>query len=429
MIRIAASLCAVLVFFLAGPARAQVGICEPDAVQASGSIYRICMPTGGYNGNLIVWAHGFQDSGTPVGIPQEQLCGVGFCINDLANILGFGFATNSYSKTGLAIVQGKADLLDLVDIYKAKKGAPGKTYLVGASEGGIITALSLEQNANVYSAGLAACGPIGNFPFQINYFGDARATFEYFFPGVIPGNPFDPDPWLVANWTAYYNAVVKPYLLHPGYRNQLDQWARVAKLPFDADNYLATVENSAKDALRYAVVNLRDASATLGGFPYFNRDTVYTGSDNDALLNASVRRLDADGAALVSMVTRYTTYGLLTRPLITLHTLRDQQIPYIHEDMYSYKTFLAGTLFSRHLNLSVDRYGHCNFTPDELLYGFIVMLIYDGLISEVSGVGSFLTPAQADAFAARAQAGGIPFQIAGPRLAVKLRTPGGGGGR
>jgi hypothetical protein len=123
MSRIFASMSAIL-FLLAGPARAQVGICEPDGHQASGSIYRICMPTGSYNGNLIVWAHGFQDAGTAVGIPEEQLCPAGLCINDLANLLGFGFATNSYSKTGLAIVQGKADLLDLVKIYTAKKGKP-----------------------------------------------------------------------------------------------------------------------------------------------------------------------------------------------------------------------------------------------------------------------------------------------------------------
>ena len=44
----------------------------------------------------------------------------------------------------------------------------------------------------MFSAGVAACGPIGDFPYQINYFGDARVTFNYFFPGVIPGDPFDP---------------------------------------------------------------------------------------------------------------------------------------------------------------------------------------------------------------------------------------------
>ena len=48
--------------------------CEEDADQGSGSIYRICMPVGiPYNGKLVIWAHGFQDAGTPIGIPEDQL--------------------------------------------------------------------------------------------------------------------------------------------------------------------------------------------------------------------------------------------------------------------------------------------------------------------------------------------------------------------
>lgn len=75
-------------------------VCDPDRVQESGSIYRICMPVSGYNGILVVVAHGFQDAGTPVSIPEDQLSG----LPDIINGLGFAFATNSYSKTGLAIV-------------------------------------------------------------------------------------------------------------------------------------------------------------------------------------------------------------------------------------------------------------------------------------------------------------------------------------
>ena len=118
---------AILLFsFLAVPAPAQ-SACEPDGVQASGSKYRICMPPADrYNGSLVIWAHGFQDAGTPVSIPEDQLCIGGFCIPDLVNALGFGFATNSYSKTGLAVLEGKADIRDLVDIYAAQKGRPSK---------------------------------------------------------------------------------------------------------------------------------------------------------------------------------------------------------------------------------------------------------------------------------------------------------------
>jgi len=38
-------------------------------------VYCIVMPPDGvpWNGRLVVWAHGFQDAGTPVGIPLDQL--------------------------------------------------------------------------------------------------------------------------------------------------------------------------------------------------------------------------------------------------------------------------------------------------------------------------------------------------------------------
>src|SRR5687768_2080396 len=65
--------------------------CDPDGVQASGSIYRICMPASGYNGMLVIWAHGFQDAGTPVSIPEDQLCVNDFCLPEIVNGLGFAF--------------------------------------------------------------------------------------------------------------------------------------------------------------------------------------------------------------------------------------------------------------------------------------------------------------------------------------------------
>jgi pimeloyl-ACP methyl ester carboxylesterase len=413
-----------LLLLIASLAASAQSICDPDGVQASGSKYRICMPpAGSYNGHLIVWAHGFQDAGTPVQIPEDQLCFSGLCLNELANGLGFGFATNSYSKTGLAIVEGRNDILDLVNIYKAQKGTPTKVYLVGASEGGIITALALEQNADVFSAGVAACGPIGDFPMQINYFGDARATFEYFFPGVIPGPPFAPPDVLVQVWSQYYDLVVKPWVMDPSNRTRLDEWVRVAALPYDPADYLGTVETSVKDVLRYSVVNLNDAAQVLGGMPFDNMTRYYAGSSNDALLNATVPRIAAAAAALAAMNGNgYRTTGQLTRPLITIHTTLDQQVPYLHHVLYALKTIGTGDFISRHLPIEAPRYEHCNFTTDEVILAFILMLVFDNAVQEVSGLASKLEPAQLGRIQKRLEAAGIPYRIDGPKLELKLQS-------
>jgi hypothetical protein len=169
------------------------------------------MPDDGtYNGKLVIWAHGFQDATDPVGIPEDQLSFGGVSIPGIITGLGYGFATNSYSKTGLAVRQGYDDILDLIEIYAEEIGEPEKVFLTGASEGGLITTLLIESEPGLFDAGLAACGPVGDFPYQIKYFDDARATFQYFFPRLIPGDPFNPPDELIANWEDFYESKVKP---------------------------------------------------------------------------------------------------------------------------------------------------------------------------------------------------------------------------
>ena len=365
----------------AAPAAQAVSNCDPDGVQSSGSIYRICLPPPAqYNGDLIIWAHGFQDAGTPVQIPEDQLNLGGIQINEIVNLLGFGFATNSYSKTGLAVQEGMADILDLVNIYTAQYGAPQRIFLTGASEGGLITTLLIEQNPGpgIFTAGVAACGPIGSFPYQINYFGDARVTFEYFFPGLIPGDLFDPPQAIVDDWANYYETEVKPVVFDPANQAKLNQWVSVAKLPYDSADYLNTVAISVQDVLRYSVVNSADATATLGGFPYFNMNRIYTGSDDDVLLNQLVQRFSADPAAIVEMQKNYNTSGHLDIPLVTMHTTRDQQVPYRHQQIYTLKTFASGDLGSNHIPIRVDRFEHCNFNLTEVITALFLMLNLGG---------------------------------------------------
>lgn len=106
-----------LIWVAASPAKGDN--CGEDGIQSTGSKYRICMPLERveYNGKLVIWAHGFQDATDPVQIPEDQLSLGDFSIPEVITSLGYGFATNSYRKTGLAVRQGYDDILDLIDIY------------------------------------------------------------------------------------------------------------------------------------------------------------------------------------------------------------------------------------------------------------------------------------------------------------------------
>ncbi len=107
----------ILIITSAAWAEAFVGSCI-EGVQDSGSLFLIQRaPEETWNGSLVVYAHGFQDYEEGVEISFDQLIlGDDVNIPELIIALGFDFAANSYSKKGLAVVQGSEDILDLVEI-------------------------------------------------------------------------------------------------------------------------------------------------------------------------------------------------------------------------------------------------------------------------------------------------------------------------
>jgi len=344
--------------------------CQPDAVQSSGAIYRICTPPAWlYNNDLVIWAHGYVYVTEPVGIPEDQLCIGNLCISDVANLLGFGFATTSYSVNGLAVTQGMVDILELVDIYTATQGPPERVFLVGASQGGLITTLLLEQYPEIFASGLAMCGPIGDFVRQLNYFGDARVIFDVFFPELLPGSPQGIPPALLDAWDSYYTDIMEPVVFAPANTRKRLQWINAAGLPYDPNDFTATSATSISDVLRYNALATNDGIAKLGGYPFGNQTRYYTGSANDTLLNQVVRRYAADPAAIAEIEANYQTSGQLTAPLVTLHTTRDQQVPYFHEVLYAQKVQASGSQ-ALYAHIPVDRYGHCNFEASETLAAF-----------------------------------------------------------
>ena len=384
---LSACLSAAVLAAFAGPAAAA---CDPDGTQTSGAIYRICMPDPGrWNGRLVIWAHGYVAFNEPVAIPEDQLrLPDGTSLPDLVTSLGYAFATTSYSVNGLAVRQGLADVVDLVSIFNWSKGRASRVYLVGASEGGLITTLGVERHPNVFSGGLAACGPIGSFPLQVNYLGDFRVVFDYFYPGLLPGHPTRIPPDLIDHFDVLYATVIRPVIFAPANLSKTLQLIRVAQLPTDASNFWGTAEMSIRDALWYNVFATNDAREKLGGQPFDNTRRLYLGSRNDFLLNLFVRRVRAEPAAIAEMVNNYDTRGRLSRPLVTLHTLRDQQVPAWHETLYIAKAIASGSL-GRLIPIPVDRYGHCNFTPAEVLVAFgALVLKTEGL--GLSGVGAAL---------------------------------------
>ena len=356
----------LVMLLLPASARAQPvpGPCVTGGLP-SGALSLICVPAVGWNGELVVYAHGYVAPDLPLGFYQLTTPD-GLFLPLLVQSLGYAFATTSYRQNGLAILEGVADVRELVTAFRAAHAPPTRTHVAGVSEGGLVAALLAERSPERFTSAFAACGQIGSFRLQVNYIGNFRVLFDYFFPGVIPGTPIDIPPHVMANWsTVYVPAITGVLAANPGRALEL---MRVAHAAFDPSNP-ATVINTAINVLWYNVFGTNDAVRKLAGNPFGNRLTWYFGSQNDLRLNLLVRRFTASPVAVHAMQP-YETSGDLAIPLVTLHTTADELVPFGHELLYLAKLDLSDR--GRFVPFAVNRYGHCNFTAAELLGSFVV---------------------------------------------------------
>jgi pimeloyl-ACP methyl ester carboxylesterase len=293
----------------------------------------------------------------------------GVSITETVTGLGYAFATTSYSTNGLAVRPAISDLLDLVNIFTTTRSLPDRIYLLGVSEGGLITTLSVEEHPDVYDGGLAMCGPYGDFQGQINHFGDFRVVFDYFFPGLVPGDPLSITASLQQAWqTGFFTETVMPVITDTANAvsvTQLLSVTGVSPYEFAPPTSTASIER----LLWYNVFATNDGVEKLGGQPYGNVDRFYTGSSNDAALNDEVVRVTADPTATAAIEEHYQTTGELSAPVVTLHTTGDPVVPYRHALEYRQKVESASSGFF-HRHFEVEGHGHCAFSQLDVLTAF-----------------------------------------------------------
>ena len=333
-----------------------------------GALYLICVPATGWNGDMLVYAHGYTPVSAPLGF-QNLVLPDGSYLPDLILGQGYAFATTSYRQNGLAILEGTDDIRELVATFpQVSSNTAAHTYLAGVSEGALISTLLIEQSPNLFSAGLAACGPIGSFREQINYLGDFRVLFDYFFPGVLPPSAIDIPEETMANWeSTYLPAIAQALTANPSATAQLmNTFIQSSGAPIHLRDS-STWGPTTLGLLWYSVFATNDARQKLGGNPFDNITHLYSGSANDSRLNQKVARFGADSAAL-EQLDAYEASGQVTLPLITIHTTGDDIVPFWQEQRYLAKEQTSGK--GSVTAVPIDRYGHCNFSVTEVLGAF-----------------------------------------------------------
>ena len=353
--------------------------CDLGVVAETGAEWAICMPERipglTWNGDLIIYAHGYvPDLGQPPSIPVDQyVLPDGTPFPDLANQLGYAFATTSFRTNGLAVKDGVADIMDLWGEFKEQHPLKrmSHVYLFGASEGGLIATRAIEQHQAQFDGGIAACGPIGDFRMQVNYVGDMRVLFDYFFPGKLPPTAIEIPESLMLGWEAVYAPAVA-YALSQNAAATV-QLLHVTQAPIDQLDPATTALETVLGVLWYNVYGTNDAYVKMGGNPYDNADHTYVGSADDAALNQAVMRYRADRNALASIGAHYQTTGRLKTPLVTLHNTLDPVVPYEHALLYREKVIDAGAS-SLYTHIPVQSYGHCSFSTAEIVGALNVLL-------------------------------------------------------
>jgi len=335
-----------------------------------GAAFAMFVPTE-WNGRLVLYAHGFVDPAAPIALPDVLPADIAPWVIELRETLlgaGFAVAYSSYAENGWAVKDGFERTHELRAIFIDRFGTPTHVYVIGRSLGALITMMLAEKRAEFYQGALPLCGPVGGGVLEANYIGNVRVLFDFFFPDVIPGDAVNVPPLDFSPNSPLVLSIIAAIVANPEAAIALASVDQI-ELPWTTFPELI---NSIVRSLGYNIRGTNDVLARTGGAsPFGNTDTRYSGLGRfDRVLNDGVDRFEADEEGIEFLERFYQPRGKLTIPVLTLHTTLDPDVPFFHEAALAHIVRRAGR--SKWLvQESMQRYGHCNFTPAEVTESFL----------------------------------------------------------
>jgi pimeloyl-ACP methyl ester carboxylesterase len=330
-----------------------------------GALYTIDVPEP-WNGDLVVYAHGYTLPQVPVVIPSGQ---DGFDgIRDLLLARGFGVAVTSFSENGYAEAEGARQVHQLSGLFASRVSKPNRTFLLGQSLGGIIGIHLAEKFPSQYAGALFVSGVLGGTAREVDYFGDIRVIFDFYSQGVLGGTVTE-----VPDIPYPQDAVVQSLLTHPERIGLIACTFRDQNFRVAGRNGTELLTSIAR-VLGFQWLAAEDlVGRTHDHQLYDNTGVSYVGCVPASVLaafNAGVVRYAATPDAENYMRNNYEPTGQLSIPVLTLHAANDPVVPAGHEDVYYAKAAAAGSL-DHLLQCRYDRYGHTEaFHPAEVVQAF-----------------------------------------------------------
>jgi pimeloyl-ACP methyl ester carboxylesterase len=349
-----------------------------------------------WNRQAVLFATGYTPPGTPIHVPDNVLAGDvwGFLRAPYAE--GFAVGRSAYDKSGMGLKSA------VVNTYRLKqfldKLGASRVYIVGGSMGGSIAMALIEKHPDDFAGAIAACGVVGDWTAELGYVTDVRAAYEYFTQGTPYALPGEQDlakselstlTWGPLDWIwplpslIQIRRMVGPVLKLFDAAAQNPQ-GRERKL---LDNIAAAAHTEADPAgfllpMTTVGLGMDDFIATYGGSIYDNSAKVYSSpklsAEENAALNAGIRRVHADPAALADAAQWYKTTGHYKARLLSIYNSIDPEVPTdVEQAMLLEATRDAGNLDNlvqrsvppMHKKLfpgmDVEGYAHCGFTPEQ----------------------------------------------------------------
>jgi pimeloyl-ACP methyl ester carboxylesterase len=319
--------------------------------------YRIEVPEN-WNGEVVMWAHGFAGWGCDLNVDNPPM-------RKYLVEHGFAWAASSYAKNGYAVQQGVDDTMALLNYFHDEYGDTDMTYMTGASMGGHITGVAIEQHRDSFSAAMPVCGVMGSgklFDFFVDAnelaIGISGIHTEYpygvdYNPVTVPkikaglGDPTSP------KFQAFAAALMqRSGGTRPGFPVALGAW------------------------LDFLFGLGQPTPGVVPAFPATNVDTIYqldndpAVTDAEAALNESIRRVTRfdydtpDGKVDIPEIK-----GNVTIPTLTMHTIGDLFVPISMEQIYAERTAANG-LSHNLVQRAIRDVGHCAFSEAEFNQGF-----------------------------------------------------------
>jgi hypothetical protein len=353
-----------------------------------------------WNGILVLYSHGFGPP-LPANAPDAAT-------RDALLARGYALAGSSYDPAGSwwALNTAVSDQFATIPAVTAAAlpHSPGRVLAFGTSMGGLVSALEAEQGVGVIDGALSTCGLVAGAVHLNNYQLDAEyAIAKLLMPAPGPKLVDFANPGEGAASGGALTAAVQAAQASPEGRARLSLvFALLNVVPVapgvaePAPNDAAAIEATqyASAVQSFPLLNFIQfgrywIELAAGGNGSWTRDEDFAELLNHSPYHDVVRELyraagvdlradleslnagatvGADPDAIASLEGTSVPTGKLEVPQLTLHTTADPLVPVQHENVYGDVVRRAGGN-SLLRQAYVDRWGHCAFTPAELVAG------------------------------------------------------------